>query len=163
MTNNNSAAISSGQKAGPLCALPVPRWLARCAVISACVALLACATSGAVTQAIHAYTHQAPRIELGQSMEKVLGILQPTQANLPAKFSKPPETFVENGKTKKIYFFRSRSFADGLVTDDEFTPYVFEDGVLVAIGWTAIGGPKTQAQSRDQNYDYHFHGRIYHY
>ena len=129
----------------------------------AALLLAGCATTGAVNSGIEAYHSQAPRVKLGQTMDKVLSILQPTQANIPAKFAKPAEEFVENGKTKKIYFFRSRSFPDGLVTDDEFTPYVFEDGVLVAIGWTAIGGPKTQAQSREQNYDYHFHGRIYHY
>ena len=137
--------------------------LARLGLAMGLLLLGACATTGAVNTSIDAYLSQAPRVKLGQSMDKVLSILQPTQANMPAKFAKPAEEFIDNGKTKKIYFFRSRSFPDGLVTDDEFTPYVFEDGVQVAIGWTAIGGPKTQAQSREQNYDYHFHGRIYHY
>ena len=116
-----------------------------------------CASSGQISGAIAAYQAQAPRIELGQSMEQVLDILLPTQSSVATQFSKAPEEYIDNGKTKKIYFFRSRSFPDGLVTDDEFTPYVFEDGVLVAIGWTAIGGPKTQAQSRDNDYDYHHH------
>lgn len=132
-------------------------------VIGVFMVLLAGCASNAVNTAIQSYSSQASRIELGQSKEKVLGILLPTQAHLSASQSKSYEEFMQDGKKKEIYFFRSRSFRDGLVTDDEFTPYVFEDGVLVAIGWTAIGGPKTQAQTRDDYYNYHFHGRIHHY
>lgn len=123
----------------------------------------ACASGGYLQQSISAYNAQASRVSLGQSEEQVLKILQPTQSRLAPRFSKPAEEYMHDGKRRKIYFFRSRSFPDGLVTDDEFTPYVFEDGELIAIGWTAIGGPKTQAQARDRDYDYHFHGRIYHY
>ncbi|MGB5325773.1 MAG: hypothetical protein WBN40_10170 [Pseudomonadales bacterium] len=135
------------------------------AVLATIVATLlaACVSSGYLQESIDAYTSQAGRISLGQSEEEVLRILQPTQSRLATRFSKASEEYLQDGKRKKIHFFRSRSFPDGLVTDDEFTPYVFEDGVLVAIGWTAIGGPKTQAQSTDRDFDYHFHGRIYHY
>ena len=135
----------------------------RCMGIAVVFFVAGCASSGQISGAIAAYQAQAPRIELGQSMEQVLDILLPTQSSVAMQFSKAPEEYIDNGKTKKIYFFRSRSFPDGLVTDDEFTPYVFEDGVLVAIGWTAIGGPKTQAQSRDNDYDYHFRGRVYYH
>ena len=38
---------------------------------------------------------------------------------------------------------------DGLTTDDEFTPYIFNNGKLVGIGWHLIGGPKTQGQAAD--------------
>ena len=95
----------------------------------------ACATTSSLSTAIDAYHAQAGEIELGQSKAKVLDILTTTQAHLAARFAKPFEQYMEDEKLTEIYFFRSRSFPDGLVTDDEFTPYVFEDGVLVAIGW----------------------------
>ncbi len=126
------------------------------------VFLAACAGPGSIGGAIKAYEAVAPQVKLGQSKAEVLAILQPTQAELSTRQTKASETFMEGDVLKEVYFFRSRSFNDGLVTDDEFTPYVFEDGVLVAIGWTAIGGPKTQAQQRD-NDDFHFHGRVFHY
>ena len=89
---------------------------------------------------------------------KFLNILIPTQLNLPSQFSKPPEKYIEDDKIKEIFFFRSRSFADGIVTDDEFMPYIFEDNILVAIGWTAIGGPKTQAQPKNTEPKIHLRG-----
>ncbi len=37
----------------------------------------------------------------------------------------------------------------GFVTDDEFTPYIFNDGKLVAVGWQTLGGIKSQGQAKD--------------
>jgi hypothetical protein len=114
-------------------------------------------------RAIDAYAQQIHKVELGQSKQTVLDLLTPTQSELRSTQAKPSEQYKEDGKLVEIFFFRSRSFPDGLVTDDEFTPYVFEDGILTAIGWTAIGGPKTQAQRRDDD-DHHFHTRtIFHF
>lgn len=125
--------------------------------------LASCASTQSITTAIHAFEQQSQNIQLGQTKAAVLAMLTPTQAEMPARYAKPHEQFIEDDKLTEIYFFRSRSFSDGLVTDDEFTPYVFEDGVLVAIGWTAIGGPKTQAQPRDNDTHFYRHGRIFYY
>lgn len=137
----------------------------RLSIVSFLVGLMlaGCTAMNSVSTAIQAYQIKAEEIELGQTKSQVLAILQPTQANLPQQFAKPAEEYFEDGKHKEIHFFRSRSFPDGLVTDDEFTPYVFENEKLVAIGWTAIGGPKTQAQTKDNELDYHFHGRVFRY
>ena len=62
---------------------------------------------------------------------------------VPKAHRKPPESSLHDGKVREIHFARSRRIPDGRTTDDEFTPYVFEDDVLVAIGWTYLGGPKT--------------------
>lgn len=132
-------------------------------LLLALIALSACSSTQSISRSIDAYEAQAGRIELGQSKEKVLEILLPTQADLAPRFKKPSEQYKEDGKLKEIYFFRTRSFPDGLVTDDEFMPYVFEDGVLVAIGWTAIGGPKTQAQPRETDTHIYHHGRVFYY
>ncbi|MFB1001055.1 MAG: hypothetical protein QMC22_00815 [Pseudomonadales bacterium] len=125
--------------------------------------LSACASNQSISTAILAFEAQAGNVQLGQSKAEVLAMLSPTQASMPSRFGKPFEAYIEDDKLKEVYFFRSRSFADGLVTDDEFIPYVFEDGVLIAIGWTAIGGPKTQAQQRESDVHIYRRHRIFYY
>ena len=114
-------------------------------------------TTQSITDAIESYELKAGQVSLGDTKEQVLNILIPTQLNLSSQFSKPPK-YIENDKIKEIFFFRSRSFADGIVTDDEFMPYIFEDNILVAIGWTTIGGPKTQAQPQNTEPKIHIRG-----
>ena len=133
------------------------------AIVSMVALLSACANNQSIQMAISAYQAQANNVQLGQSKAQVLAILSPTQASMPSRFAKPHEEYIEEDKLKEIYFFRSRSFADGLVTDDEFIPYVFEDGVLIAIGWTAIGGPKTQAQPREPDTYIYSRHRIFYF
>ena len=110
--------------------------------------LVGCSTS--VSDAILRYHSAAAEVQLGMDRDAVLLKLEPTQAELPLSRRKPPEQYYEviDGRQRlvEIYFYRSRTNHDGLMTDDEFMPYVFHDGKLAAIGWTAIGGPKTQAQ-----------------
>lgn len=120
---------------------------------------LGCATNG-IYSAINEHEQVRHQVQLGQDKVQVLDILMPTQRGIARRFSKAPEQYNTNGKHVEVFFFRSQSFSDGIVTDDEFTPYVFEDGVLAAIGWTAIGGPKTQAQARDNNSGHHGYGRF---
>ncbi|MBQ77548.1 MAG: hypothetical protein CL692_03095 [Cellvibrionales bacterium] len=136
------------------------RSLIRLMTILSVTVLTACASNQSITAAISAYQQQAEKVSLGQSKAQVLALLEPTQMHLRSQSMKAAETYIDNDRLKEIVFFRSRSFADGIVTDDEFTPYVFEDGVLVAIGWTAIGGPKTQAQSRNNDSTLHLHSRF---
>ena len=80
------------------------------------------------------------------SKDAVLEILNPTQQILPLSQRRGSEQYTKDGGHVEIYFFRSHVNYDRILTDDEFTPYIFHDGKLAAIGWTAIGGPKTQAQ-----------------
>ncbi len=101
-----------------------------------------------IDSAISEYHTQAGRIHLGDSKENVLGVLALTQQQVPPESRRSSEAFTaENGVGGKsvveICYFRSARVPDGLNTDDEFTPYIFRDGVLTAIGWTALGGPKT--------------------
>jgi hypothetical protein len=55
--------------------------------------------------------------------------------------------YKKDGTLVEILYFRSGWQPDGLTTDDEFTPYLFNDGELVAVGWAILGGPKTQGQA----------------
>jgi len=114
------------------------------------VVLGGCALAGqpALEHAISEYHKKVERVSLGDSKEKVLSILSPTQANLSPKFKKSHESYLENESLVEIYFFRSGWQRDGLTTDDEFTPYIFRDGILTAFGWTTLGGPKSVGQVR---------------
>ena len=131
------------------------------ALVLLCVFVSGCATGQAVRSAIQAYEKAAPGVELGQQKQQVLDVLLPTQAGLSAKSTRLSESYLEDGRRVEVYFFRIRTFADGLLTDDEFIPYVFRDDVLEAIGWTAIGGPNTQAQNRNSDSNFHFGGHLH--
>jgi hypothetical protein len=105
----------------------------------------------AVDQAIADFHAKAAQIRLGDSREKVLAILGPTQEPIPAGYRRPPETFMADNPAGgkdivEIHYFRSDRIPDDIKTDDEFMPYVFRDGSLVAIGWTVLGGPKNFAK-----------------
>ena len=105
-----------------------------------------CGCSNAVGTAISRYHVVAPQIQLGMDKEDVLRALEPTQEGLTLRQTRGPEQYTQDNVHVEIYFFRSGANYDKILTDDEFTPYIFHDGKLAAIGWTAIGGPKTQAQ-----------------
>ena len=93
-------------------------------------------TADRIDQAIDEYTQVADQVKIGMDMDAVLAILMPTQRHLPASTRKAPEQFILDGKVVDVRFMRTGRQPDGFTTDDEFTPYVFVDGLLVAIGWT---------------------------
>lgn len=99
-----------------------------------------------VSDAIESYLMVKNKVQIGDSKEKVLAILHPTQKSLGYSEQKQPEIYQKDGKLVEIHYFRSLLQNDTILTDDEFTPYIFENGILIAIGWEAIGGPKTHAQ-----------------
>ncbi|MGE0274913.1 MAG: hypothetical protein AB7R40_05745 [Nitrospiraceae bacterium] len=101
-----------------------------------------------IDKAISRYHEVAGNISLGDSKEKVLSFLQPMEEKIPPEYRKNPEAFfVADSQGKEhsieIYYFHSVRYPDYLITDDEFTPYVFRDGTLIAVGWAYLGGPKT--------------------
>ena len=105
-----------------------------------------------IDKAISSHSKVANQINLGDSKADVLAILEPIQQKLRSDRCKPSERHLKDGKEVFIFFARTGRQSDGLTTDDEFTPYVFEDGKLVAIGWTVLGGPKTQGQATSDTY-----------
>jgi hypothetical protein len=110
-----------------------------------CLGLVGCATVS-IDSVIDKYRTEAPKVKLGDTKENVLSILLPTQEGLSSQSSKSFESYIQDGKVIEIYYMRSGRQPDGLTTDDEFTPYVFTDGALTGIGWTVLGGAKTQGQ-----------------
>lgn len=104
-------------------------------VALAIIALGACSTvGGSIDKSIESYNQVKDQVHLGESKQKVLSLLEPIQPNVEGRWLKDPDRYVESGVTVEIYYFRSGRQADGLTTDDEFTPYIFHDGTLVGIG-----------------------------
>lgn len=97
--------------------------------------------------AISAHDAIADQVRLGDTRENALAILMPTQNGLPNDAVKRPDHYIKDGVQVDIYYMRSGRQPDGLTTDDEFTPYVFNNSILVGIGWACIGGPRTQGQA----------------
>jgi hypothetical protein len=113
-----------------------------------------------ITGALGDYYLNAPQIRIGDSQDAVL-LLLPRQRKCgerPSIFpsasdywawhvcrilAKPPRFYFDNGSLVQIYYFRSSLIRDSRVTDDEFTPYIFRDGVLTSIGWRVLGGPNS--------------------
>jgi hypothetical protein len=110
------------------------------------VLLVAGCTQLQIDSCIKRYHAAAPQISLDDSKEKVCSVLDPTQDGLPDRAKKPPDTFTKDGKIVNIIYYRTGRTPDDMTTDDEFTPYIFEDGKLTAIGWHTLGGPKTQGR-----------------
>ena len=102
----------------------------------------------ALRTSIKMYENVSAQIELGDTKENVLSILLPTQKELDKYpgMQKSPEKYIKDNVLVEVYFMRSGHQRDGLTTDDEFTPYVFNDGKLVGIGWAILGGASSQGQ-----------------
>jgi hypothetical protein len=92
------------------------------------------------------YMASAQAVKLGMDKQQVSEILEPSQQRLKNQERKQPGKYIENGAEIEIVYFRSGWQSDGIMTDDEYTPYVFNNNRLVAIGWETIGGPKSVGQ-----------------
>ena len=93
--------------------------------------------------AMKEYNRNHQKIKLGDSIDFALQYLQILQRALYADERRPADQFSKNGSTYYIHYQTTGWIEDGRYTDDEFTPYVFKDGKLVSIGWSALGGPKS--------------------
>lgn len=102
-----------------------------------------------IDEAIARYKAEAAKIRHGDSRDKVLALLEPTQFELESNEIKAPVALEgEIGTTGDhvvvVHFFRSARHTDeapdakGLPPDDDFTPYVFTDDVLTGVGWPAL-------------------------
>ena len=113
------------------------------------ILLTGCAS---VQKTVDTYSGIYEQIRLGDSKEKVLSLLKPAQSSLGVAQQKPQERFSRDGHIYDIYYARSAWIPDGETTDDEFTPYIFKDNVLIEIGWDYLGGPeRTSAEiAREQ-------------
>lgn len=110
------------------------------------LALTGCAASP-YQLTVDDYIRAAPAVSLGMTKNQVINILQPSQQRLSNTEIKHPDMYKKDGVLVEILYFRSGWQSDGLTTDDEFTPYLFNDGKLVSVGWATLGGAKSQGQA----------------
>ncbi len=113
--------------------------------------LVGCA-SFRIDSAVERYQTTMEMVDLGDTKQKFLSLVYSSQTDLKRRHKRAPEKYMKEGVRVEIYYMRSDRFDDELTTDDEFVPYVFNDGILVAVGWQSLGGPKTQGQARDPVY-----------
>ena len=88
-------------------------------------------------------------VELGMSKREVQEILAPSQSRLSSTYIKQSDKYMKDGVAVDILYFRSGWQSDGINTDDEYTPYLFNDDKLVAIGWHILGGARSLGQATD--------------
>jgi hypothetical protein len=113
--------------------------------------VITCPTNYSYPDAISAFKTLSPTVQLGDSKVGALEVLGPTQLIVEPAGRRLSESYTENGKRIDIYYFRSNWVSDNLSTDDEFTPYIFTDNVLTAIGWRTIGGIQSRAQPQQRS------------
>ena len=92
---------------------------------------------------LYEYKKVQQSISLGDSKNKVLGTLIPIMQDLPEHWKRTAGQYLVNDDRYYVHYHRTSWVQDGAVTDDEFTPYVFKNDKLVAIGWQSLGGPKS--------------------
>ena len=93
--------------------------------------------------AIIEYDNRKHEVRLGDNINKALPILNNIQSTVPSSWLRPADQYFESGKRYYIHYQRTGHTEDHMKTDDEFTPYVFVEDTLVAVGWAVLGGPKT--------------------
>ena len=111
-------------------------------ILLASLILSSCAEI-AMDRNLYEYKNIQNQLNLGDSKSKILGKLEPLMTDLPSSWKRPSDQYMVDQDIFYIYYHRTSWTQDGAVTDDEFTPYVFKNDKLVAIGWQSLGGPKT--------------------
>ena len=97
-----------------------------------------CAPSMTTQRAVEDYPVLASTVSIGDAKEYVLSILQSNQDLIPAHFRKRHEQYLSYGETVEIHFART-DLASGIANSDEdFTPYVFRNDILVSVGWRYV-------------------------
>ena len=108
-------------------------------LLSAVFLMCGCTT---VNTVINEYYTIQDEIKVGDSRKEVLSWLEANQSSLRGFEEKAPVRYTKDGSVYDIYYARTANILDYQITDDEFTPYIFKDGILIEIGWEYLGGAK---------------------
>ena len=111
------------------------------------ISLLISCTNSTIRRTTETYSLSQSNISIGDSINKVMNILNESQQNLGSKYKKPVKRYSKGNDIFEIFYARSGYIADNENTDDEFTPYIFKNNILTAIGWDYLGG--TERTSSD--------------
>jgi hypothetical protein len=111
--------------------------------------LAGCVPSLVTQQAVADYQTVASNVSIGDAKEHVLSILKTNQDVIPAQFKKRPERYLSYGVPVEIHFMRT-DLESGLSSDDDdFTPYVFKNDVLVSVGWRYVSKAEFLDKARE--------------
>jgi hypothetical protein len=108
------------------------------ALVVSVLSVAGCAPNPVTQQAVAEYRSVASQISIGDAREHVLAILQTNQQAIPLHFKRRPERYLSYGEQVEIHFVRTGLDSGGSNSDDDFTPYVFKNNVLVSVGWTYV-------------------------
>jgi len=108
------------------------------ALVVALLSVAGCAPNPVTQNAVADYKSVASQISIGDAREHVLAILQTNQQVIPSHFKRQPERYLSYGEQVEIHFVRTGLSSGGNNNDDDFTPYVFKNDVLVSVGWTYV-------------------------
>jgi hypothetical protein len=108
------------------------------ALVVAALSVAGCAPNQVSQKAVADYKSVASQISIGDARDYVLAILQTNQQVIPSYFKRQPERYLSYGEQVEIHFVRTGLSSGGSNNDDDFTPYVFKNDVLVSVGWTYV-------------------------
>ena len=100
-------------------------------------------------QAVEDYKTAYSKISIGDARGHVLGILDTSQQGIPLRFRKRPERYLSYGEQVEIHFVRTGLESGISNHDDDYTPFVFKNDVLVSIGWTYVSKTEFLNKSRE--------------
>ena len=119
------------------------------ALVVSVLSVAGCAPNPVTQQAVADYKSVASQISIGDAREHVLAILQTNQQAIPLHFKRRPERYLSYGEQVEIHFVRTGLSSGGSNNDDDFTPYVFKNDVLVSVGWTYVSKTEFLDKARE--------------
>jgi hypothetical protein len=102
--------------------------------------LSGCASNG---DAPRAYNDAVRSVYIGMEKRDFDFVMRPVNDVTLNSSKRRSEAYQSNGMLYEIVYIRSGWVSDYLQTDDEYTPFLFQDGTLIGYGWAAVGGTKT--------------------
>ena len=113
------------------------------------VCLIGCAPNSVTQNAVASYKSVTSQISIGDQRDYVLAILEKNQRGIPAHFKRSSERYLSYGDQVEIHFVRTGLDSGGSNYDDDFTPYVFKNNVLVSVGWTYVSKTEFLDKARE--------------
>ena len=111
--------------------------------------LLGCGSNTITEQAVVDNKKAYSKISIGDARGHVLAILETSQQVIPLRFKKQPERYLSYGERVEIHFVRTALTSGISNHDNDFTPYVFKNDILVSVGWTYVSKTEFLSKSRE--------------
>ena len=107
-----------------------------------------CREHSTIDSVVEKYHATADQVNIGDSKLKALKVLLPTQQELHPNYKKPTKKTMLEGRLVEVYFIRSGQFDVTASDCENYTPYVFVDGILQLIG--CVGSANQNIQINNQ-------------